>query len=172
MRERDVANKGEPETAAPTPRKRGVSLGAVITLVVGCAIVFPTLYYWKDLSGLFQLQAWSKAGPRQAVDRFGEALRSGDAAAMEGMVAESMIAIVKSPDGAIQGFKSKLAPMAPVVSVEAATPLGPAAGAAVKYRVVDVPLAMLSVPNAVGGTANYSVTRRGGRWLVAELMAH
>jgi len=172
MPDSDVEKAGAAERRPPTPAKRGVSIGAIIALAAGCAIVFPTLWYWKDLTRLYQLRAWSKAGPRQAVDRFGEALRAGDPVTIEGMLDGSLVTAVKSPEGTITGFKSKMAALAPAVSVQAATPSGSASGSSVRYRVADLPLAILRVPNAAGGTADFLMTRRGGRWLVAELLAY
>lgn len=127
----DTENQAPPEQAAARPgvRRRGVSTGAVVTLVVGVAVVAAVAYFHPELTGILNLKPWDRAEPAAMVDRFFEAARASDRATTEQLcpgveveMAEGAIAGLKSPNSSPQMRPTPIERLLPLESAASVTP--------------------------------------------------
>jgi hypothetical protein len=155
------ATEGAPKRRRATA-KGGLGLLVVLAITVPVAIV--GMWYSDRVGGFFALQAWSKAGPRELLDKFGEALRASDAAAIARMSA-GPVECGRDEDGR---FTVKLATgptKGPPRPADAVTPGVPAAEAALRYDLANAEVTA-QLPSVANGHVTYVLVRQGGAWKV------
>ncbi|MBD3174776.1 MAG: hypothetical protein GF320_06335 [Armatimonadia bacterium] len=125
----DQPQAGDAPAPEP-PKKKSVSGGAVIILVLGVVAVLAGTFYAAEIKNFVTLQPWSKGGPLDYVDELAEALRSRDRAKVEALAPEIQL---PGEEGPITEVKGDASPMAPALPVAKVTPTSPAAEGRVIY---------------------------------------
>ncbi|HOS95008.1 MAG TPA: hypothetical protein PLD23_22100 [Armatimonadota bacterium] len=154
----------------PVAKKAGVSLGAIVTLVVAFLVLCVGMYYADTLRGVLFLRPWSKAGPIGAIRAYAKALEANDEAALDAVggsvgfqcVFEGGRIVALKSGGAFGSF--------PPIPVEQATPSSFTPDQDSYYRyTADPPVYTVMLPAKDGGRLSFGMTRVNGKWAIISL---
>lgn len=161
----EASNEREP--AEPKATRRGVSRGVVVLLAVLLPLLLVGMWYSETILAAIQLERWSDAGPRAAVERLHEAVRAGDRQAIEALAMPGAKVAITEADGGIRGLKVG-------DSMRPPTLVAPLAGASIRVTRIEYQFVARTVEVTVEGDEGYravlTLQRPGGSWRVANLV--
>jgi hypothetical protein len=162
-----------PPSAAPAPapaapaKRRGVSAGAVIVLVIGLVAMLAVGWYAQEIKAYYKLQIWNKKAPLVPIEAFGKALQANDATALE---AVSPGIAIEQANGVISTIKPPHAP-AQMPPREAKTCMPKLPANATAYRFVPVQETEYVTVDGETGPVEFAVGLAGGKLVVTGFSA-
>ncbi len=155
-----------PQAAPAPPRKRGVSGGAIIFLVIGVIAVVAGTFYSAEIKHILTMQPWDKSAPMAVIETATQALQNRD---KEALLSVGPSLPVIDEDGVITAVKP--GPQAQRnLPVESLSPSGSASEAILKYDYRPVKgflNAFLQTED--GGWVSMTLKREKGVWQVTAL---
>jgi len=168
-----AAPEPTPEDTAAAPRaekpKKKSRLFDVVIVVVLVAIIAGAAFYYPEVKAFVSLQPWSKAGPRDVVDRFSAAIKANDVAAGDALFDGGHNLVAEG--GQITRLAQTAAgPQAPPLAIVEVTPAAPASDAKVTYSYHAVKWGVaFEMPSEAGGKMRLKLRRIEGKWLIVTV---